>query len=518
MRREAHGNTETTADIQHSAVSEVLDSGYNDIVTVESTWETIDSETRRLLHDDHLAETLDKLDAGISEEFLGSRDTRSFQRASNSFYRTLRKNITTVIAVSKWKAQVYVWGDEEVREHLDAMDPMEGMEDPYDIHLVGIGQSMTSLFIRAYDAERRVLEPFLDLVSDNSAEIEALAEFLTDEETPLDEYNGLLIALSRNHFDPNEESVIDAAFTALASDPGVYRGDFFESALATVRQEQDVTNAEFTATEQWLRMIGKFALAKSMRLEDFVSFAAEQPLEDLPSNAQAELAEAFQQHISEVKKTLLELITPFRLTHRFTLQSAPQNTEQIINKHKRAGGKRTTPRASGKESIKPTETVPPKHSIDTVAVAKQLGGESWHAAEPLSDPLEGGDKESIAAWASATTPAIMAQKMFSSYTAKHRNAGDVEKMVKTILEDPKGNGSHPMVDHKLSLTDARTHQAKRRHVYEFSPNDSTGIGLGESPESNRTRIYYCVSNGQLILLDIKHKTATERLRGRFQKA
>ncbi len=515
MTSEARQPFETGGNIQHSAVARILDVHYEDIITIETIWETIDSETHHFLSDEHLSEIIATLDAGMSDRMAsGLKDTRAYRKGQSGYNRQLRKNVTTTIAHAKWEAQLYVWGDDELRAALDKRgDISAGATDPYDIHMLRLQGYMTSLFKRAYGAERRLLEPFFELIGRDAEQIEGLTEFLTDKQTPLDEYTGLLIALARNHYDPTEDSVIDPSFSTLASNPQTFKESFLIGALLAVQQNRDTASEELSTTEQWLRMIGRFTVSQSVPLENFVRYVVAHPYEDRPESAKEELAEAFRDHLGETKQTLISLITKYRLPHRFALVDAPQSSDQILNRHKRAGGKRVTQKTSGKEAVRPPEA-PPKHPIDSVLIAKQIG-ESWHATEALSEVYD--ETSSFKDWRARTTAAIMAQKLFSAYTTRHRNADDIQKMIEAILEDPKGNGSHPMEDQKVSLLDPRTAHAKRRHVYEFSPNDSTGIGMSQSPESNRTRIYYCVSNGQIVLLDIKHKTVAENMRGRFRR-
>lgn len=66
-----------------------------------------------------------------------------------------------------------------------------------------------------------------------------------------------------------------------------------------------------------------------------------------------------------------------------------------------------------------------------------------------------------------------------------------------------------MTDHAIKFIG----QSKTKQVLHFSPQNSAGLGLSQSTESNRTRIFFARLQDKLIFLGIMHKNEAEKIRG-----
>ncbi len=503
--------TETT----QNPVAEYILGSDERIVAAEHAWQKLNKAIAHWTSNEQKECVLDLL--GISPTPDNSRE---YKRTTSKLLLDVMRNVNSTLVEAKWDAQMMIWGNDkqcdQAREAFDGIDEALGdyEDDTYEAYFLNLRKTATELFVGAYTADNELVEPLYELIAQDAQQIVDLLELFEDPEIDSTDYRGLLNALARNYFDPADTSLVTACLDELKKRPDIYQPYHFSQIDSA---ESGVDNSQKLAT-----LIGKFALQHNLDQETVGVFLRNIDLKELPELIQTEIAENLSEHLSDIGERFTRLLTPYKHPRRFVFREKPtdytdksgSSSKKRSKRHRNnSGSDRVTAKSAGNTVFGESDLDEQRRNITEICFAKKVSNNFIIDGSRIEIDDTGSKAERDSA-----IEQIMVEKPFSDYTEKYRNPGDVRQMLNSILDDPINNGVSIMRQQRISLKTSSEAYPKQKRVYHFSPNDSYGIEFSESPESNRTRIFFVIIDDRLVILDIQHKTVAQRQSGHFRKS
>lgn len=500
-------------------IESVIAESYTDMLATEAAWNEVDTFVRQALSDEQVEEltvTLDDPDEEADTQDKNRQQERLERRMGGPRY--IRGLILKYTADAKYDAQLIFRNPEDESLGEGFLDKLaakaKNTDDRWIQILINLRVDSARLYLAAYQAEAKLMQPLYNFLSSNAGEIESLLAFFQDEEIDLVEYRALLEGLSHNYYDPEEVSAVRECVRALGDTPEIHKVGTLRRQLGNVALHED-NPAALDHTEQWFRLFGRFALEHKIDLQDFVQFLRDTPLTEFPDTYQTDLATESKKMAANLTNQFEKLLQRYRRPERFWLTSDPRDdapTQVKKQRPSRRSGGRVTKGAVKQQDVLGAHTKEVSRTVQHIEIAKQVEG-TVYTPQTLAR-----NTEDTADWIETAVGIVMTQREFSNYTDRYRNEADVRKMLAAIFEDPRRAGVTAMSDQRVNILDETAPNGRRKHqVLHFSPKDSAGLGLSDSAESNRTRIYFCLSDGRITLLGIQHKEKAEHMRGRFRK-
>lgn len=484
-----------------SSVATYIAENYDKIIATESRWSTLNERIGFWVSNTHLHYAVELGDT--REEPL---NVRQHNRETEKMAVTVRRNVNTILAHAKYEAQILCSGDDNLRKEAlerleETRDTIDTEENDYEKLFQDIYLEAVHLFFDAYNSEKELTEPLYGLICQDAALIEELLEFFEAEETDLDDYSGLLYALARNNFDSADTPLLPAVLSALKDCPELYQRHYLQANV--VGKEEEASQ-----TQKLMMLISSFALNNQLDPESAHEFVKEVEFVKLPDAIQEEIVLGNQTHLQDIEKRFLSILLPYHQPKRHMLKSPPSPAgSEVRNPKKRVSSrvsKRVTQKAPNNISFSPEEEK--KKKITEVSLGK-LTNDGYVCNEVISK--EGEQDTTDASWSTDAAEAVLQTRDFASYVKKYRNADDVRRMLCSIIDNPAGRGVTGMTDHVIKFQG----ETKTKRVLHFSPQESAGLGLTQSTESNRTRIFFVRLRERLIFLNIMHKNEAEKIKG-----
>ncbi len=484
-----------------SSIANYIAENYDKVIAAESSWTTLNEQICFWVSESHLYYVVELGDT--REEPL---ELRQHNRETEKMAVTVRRNINTILAHAKYEAQILCSGDDILRkaalERLEeTQDKIDTEENDYEKLFQNMYLEAVHLFFDAYNSEKELTEPLYDLICQDAALIEELLEFFEAEETDLDDYSGLLYALARNNFDSADTPLLPAVLSALKDCPELYQRHYLQANVAG-------NGEEASQTQKLLMLISSFALINQLDPEAAHEFVKEVEFIKLPDSIQEEIVLGNQEHLQDIEKRFLSILQPYYQPKRHMLKSPPSSAgREVRNPKKRTSShlsKRVTQKAPNNITFSPEEEK--KKSITEVSLGKSTR-DGYVCKKVIAKEDE--QVNSRESWLEDAAEALLQTREFASYVKKYRNEDDVRRMIHLIIDNPTAKGVTGMTDHAIKFIG----QSKTKQVLHFSPQNSAGLGLSQSTESNRTRIFFARLQDKLIFLGIMHKNEAEKIRG-----
>ncbi len=447
--------------------------------------------------------------AGMVDERLADPNAPLGKYNPHKILSAARKGVSATFTQAKWNAQILVWGNEEqqavVQKYLeDLEDTVVNADSRYHRHFFTMQIEATELFQAAYQSDATLLQPLQQLLAEDPALLEDLCIFLESDEIDISDYSGLLTALARTHFDPLEESPITTCIANLQER---------REQVATKLLQTESSETASSDSQKVMQLLTQFAIYTEINPQVVQDFITTIPFGALPESVQNEVTRQHQQAVNTLHTRCKNLLQPYDRPKRYLLKAAPRYAATPASKKSKSAavahtGSRAMPKLSGNLDMSLEETG--RQTVASVYQAKRIANH-YEVTDVIAEKNEA---VSYGDWLEQAVENIMDTKEFRTYVARYHNPNDLIEMLYSIVQDPIGNGVSPMNGQFIRLiTPDQPSHSKKRPVLHFSPPDSQGIGFRESPESIRTRIFYCLHKGTLVLLDIQHKTTAEKQSG-----
>ncbi len=491
---------------------------------------TVRSIARGALSDDFI---LGLLHADYEDMADASRGERRFDQA---FIRSQRQDMAHTLMGAKNDAQLLEIGgkadDEEYVAAQIAQHTFDSSETTGSRYL--FLRASSQIWLNMFSAERRKVQLEKQLQDQtlgliNTHGVVVLVDLLSTLKDPSrdpDELRPFLQYLAKNHFDPFEKSILEASLERLEGEPQYSLNAFLHLVDDCFSDDEELQKTAIETipkdAQTWFKFLRDVLKVDDGALPPSTLLGAKSWDHWPPS-----LQEAFLGHhrrvITETRDAYLEMLTPLRDSSNFyirdtdldTMSRPAQTTQRSGGKRRKGGatrgGRVTARRAKPEDFVLGAEIDTDSRPVGRIATLSKTP-EGHMLGSGIDMTSEDFDETQL-------DTQLLALRPVADYLASKRSDSDIQtdllKMLRSLLEEPRGNGAEKTTDIQISITSAAVNN-RRTSVWRLNTNKRTNLSVGDV--ARQTRIFYTLSRddeGRTVLgiLDISHKASNENLRG-----
>lgn len=464
---------------------------------------------------------------------------RTHRREFEKYFRYCRDECMYVIMNAKNDAQIYAYtedGSELEAEVLASLAVHKLQANPASEAKASIRRE-SQLFVEVFDAELAkmragalLFEHTKHLIETNPTNLLKVLSEITEGHRDQEEYRPLLTFLATNHFDPSEESLVDATIDVLEATPEAYTRNFlvkldecFSADLDTSTAHRDKVDPDVLS---WLDFIHSNSYTDGTATLPSDVFMGK-PLESWPEPLRRQLLAEYSEVVKEMRTTFNETLVKYKDPSIFYISGEDfskmqQDREARRNRtskgpaKKRSGnsrrGSRVTKAVKVSQFVEAGQEEQPRLVQRISVMAKTPQG----FIEGMSiDALDESGTD-------VSDDALLQLKPVESYLGEMNSdpqiQDDVLSMLRSIIDEPRFNGADKMTDITIGVNTGNGHN-KKLYAWHLNPNKRSNLNVGDV--GRQTRIYYVIfkdgeGNSVIGLLNIDHKNSAEKLRGSFK--
>lgn len=467
---------------------------------------------------------------------LGRADDRAIRKIASG----IRSSVETMILQAKTLAQVKVFADatenpDDIRnrinrEYTNYSMGREKPDRPARVVAADIWVKTFDLEEHIAQTEYEILEKTETFFTDNTDNIVYLLDYLSRDDTDLDEHRPLLVVLAKQMFDPKARDIIGRHLADLLQQPDRYIPVFCQQLeqQMLIPEEAAPEAGSFVSPDDigWL----KFVRSQFLGTDSLQSMLGDIPFTEWPGSLQASLRKDYDNFLGTIQQRYKDLLRPYEDKRTFFIAAdalaarvddglqngtvvRTNGTKPSKRNAKKHNG-RTTPKSASANIKRGTEQEENSkfrvHAIEEWSPTVLRPGFHGHAR---TDRLEFTNDTEL-----TTLLAIGKVKSYlKEYDNDPRLQADLIEMLVSLLQEPYGNGATKIPQIKINLADEHG-KLKPHRLWHLNPNDRSQT-IGNIARD--TRIYYVVRTDEetheksLVLLRIGNKKTMAKLRSKI---
>lgn len=464
---------------------------------------------------------------------------RTHRREFEKYFRYCRDECMYVIMNAKNDAQIFAYtedGSELEAEVLASLAVHRIQANPDSDAKASIRRE-SKLFIEVFDAELAkmragalLFEHTKRLLETNPTNLLKVLSEITEGQRDQEEYRPLLTFLATNHFDPSEESLVDATINVLEATPEAYTRNFLTELDECFSSDSDASTVHREKVDpdvlSWLDFIYSNSYTDGTATLPSDVFMSK-PLDSWPEPLRRQLLSEYSEVVKEMRTTFNDTLVQYKDPSIFYISgedfSKMQQDRDARNKSNNKGAAKKRSGASRRGS-RVTKAVKVSQFVETGQEEQpRLVQRISVMAKTPQGFVEGASVDTVdESGEEISDQALLQLKPVTNYLCEMDSdpqiQGDVLTMLRSIIDEPRFNGADKMTDVTVSMSNGSGHNRKL-YAWHLNPNKRSNLSVGDV--GRQTRIYYVIfkdseDNSVIGLLNIDHKNSAEKLRGSFK--